>query len=129
MDTSIDTVSIIISVVQIISVLASAVLFMLGIFAAVRNISYTNPSNPDEEAAVFSKSTKKSLILIAVGLGVYFISRLCLNFAPMTEEDYGIFIIAAQSLLDTVKNVGFLILLPIIIRQWRKTARRNPAKK
>lgn len=129
MTASTDTGTIIISVVQIISLIAAVILFIIGIFAAVKNINYTNPGNPDEEAAAFSRSTKRSIIMIAVGLGVYFISRFCLNLAPMLEEDYGILIIAAQSLLDTVKNFGFLILLPIIIRQWRKTARRSNAKK
>lgn len=128
MTNSIDS-STVLLIAQMVFGIAATVLFIIGIFSAVRNISYTNPGNPDEEEAVFSKSFKKGTIMIAAGLGVHFVSRFCANYAPMSEESYGFFLIAAQSLLDTVKNVGFLILLPLIIRQWRKTARRGAAKK
>jgi|GEM_PF-1582238 len=120
-----DTSTIIIASIQIIASLAAIVFFLLGLYAAIKDIQYINPDDPDDEMAHSKAAFKKGMIFIACGIGVYFISRFCYNLPQMAPQNYGIAVILLQSLWDAVKNTGFLLLFPFIVRQWRKTARRN----
>lgn len=123
-----DTSAIIISAVQIVTSIGSVILFIIGIFSALRYINISRPDAPEEEIATFNDAMKKSTVLIAIGLVLYFISRFCVNLVPLAEQDYGVFTIAAQSLLDTVKNSGYLILLPVFLKLWRKNVQRKSVK-
>lgn len=123
-----DTSTLIISRVQSFSSIGAVMLFIIGIFYALRYINISRPDAPEEEITLFNKSMRTSAILIAVGLVLYWASRVCINLAPLGEEGLGIMSIVIKSLFDMLKDVGYLILLPILLRLWRKNVQRKPIK-
>lgn len=120
-----DASAIIISAIQIVTSIGAVILFILGIFLSLRYINIAKPDAPEEEIDTFNSAVKKSIIFIAIGLLLYFIARFCVNLVPLAEQNYGIMAIAAQALLDTVKNSGYLILLPVLLKLWRRNVQRK----
>ncbi len=118
-------ISIILAVAQIIASVASLVLLITGLYASIKDIKYINKDNPQDEEAHSRASFKKGMILVGCGVAVYSISRFFGNYPLMAEQGYSIVIILLQSLWEGIRDRGFLMLFPFIIRQWRKTARRK----
>lgn len=123
-----DTSTLIISRVQSFSSLGAVILFIIGIFYALRYINISRPDAPKEELALFNKAMRTSTILIAIGLVLYWASCICVNLAPLGEEGFGIMSIVVRSFFDMFKDVGYLILLPMLLRLWRKNVQRKPTK-
>ena len=118
-------IELILSITQIIASVASLVLLVAGLFASIKDIKYINKDDPQDEEAHSRASFKKGLILMGCGVAVYALSRFCGNYSLMAEQGYDIAITLLQSLWEGVRDRGFLLLFPFIIRQWRKTARRK----
>ena len=114
----------VVAVAQIITSLASAVFFIAAACAVIQDFTYIHPEDKPAEDEHSRKTFKKCMLLTAGGVFMYFLSRICVNIPEMAGS-YGIAVIAFQALLDTVYKVGFLLLLPIVIRFWRKFARRR----
>jgi len=123
-----DTSTLIISRIQTFSSIGAVILFIIGIFYALRYINISRPDAPEEELATFNKSMRTSTILIAIGLVLYWVSSFCVNLAPMGEEDCGIITIIVRSFFDMFKNVGYLVFLPLLLKLWRKNIQRKPVK-
>lgn len=115
----------ILTIVQIIASVASLVLLIAGLYASIKDIKYINKEDPQDEEAHSRASFKKGMILVGCGVAVYSAARFCGNYPLMAEQGYGIIIILLQSLWEGVRDRGFLLLFPFIIKQWRKTARRK----
>ena len=113
-----------ISAAQIITSLGSAAFFIWAVYVAIQDFMYIHPEDKPAEDEHSRMTFKKCMLLTAGGIGMYFLSRIFVNLPDMAAE-YGIAVIALQSLLDTLYKVGFLLLLPLVLKFWRKTARRN----
>lgn len=120
-----DKITIVLAVAQIIAGLGSLALLIAGLYASIKDIRYINKENPQDEEAHSAAAFKKGMILVGCGVGLYALSRFCGNYTLMAEQGYGIAITLLQSLWEGVRDRGFLLLFPFIIRQWRKTARRK----
>jgi len=118
-------VEIILTIVQTIAFIAAHILLIAGLYASIKDIKYINKDDPQDEEAHSRASFKKGMILVGCGVAVYAVSRFCGNYPLMSEQNYGIAIILLQSLWEGVRDRGFLLLFPFIIKQWRKTARRK----
>ncbi len=118
-------IELILTITQIIASVASLVLLIAGLYASIKDIKYINKDDPQDEEAHSKASFKKGLILVGCGVAVYSVSRFCANYSLMAEQGYDIAITMLQSLWEGVRDRGFLMLFPFIIRQWRKTARRK----
>ena len=116
---------VILSIAQIVISLAAIVLLIAGLYASIKDLKYINKDDPQDEENHSKAAFKKGMILVGCGVAVYAVSRFCGNYPLMAEQDFGIAIILLQSLWDGVRDLGFLLLFPFIIRQWRKTARRK----
>jgi len=114
----------IISILQVITSLGSAAFFLWAVYVVIQDFMYIHPEDKPGEDEHTRMTIKKSMLLTAGGIGMYFLSRICVNLPDMSAE-YGIAVIALQSLLDTLFKVGFLLLLPLVLKIWRKAARKN----
>ncbi len=113
-----------ISAGQIITSLASAAFFLWAVYVAVQDFMYIHPEDKPAEDKHSKMTFRKCMLLTAAGIGLYFLSRIFVNIPGMVPM-YGLAAIALQSFLDTVYKVGFLLLLPIVITFWRKSARKK----
>lgn len=118
-------ISLILAIAQIIASVVSLVLLVAGLYASIKDIKYINKEDPADEEAHSAASFKKGMILVGCGMAVYSVARFCGNFSLMAEQGYGVAIILLQSLWEGVRDRGFLLLFPFVIRQWRRTARRK----
>ena len=109
---------------QIITSLGSAALFIWAVYVAVQDFMYIHPEDKPAEDAHSKMSFKKCMLLTAAGIGAYFLSRIFVNIPGMAGQ-YGLAAIALQALLDTIYRTGVLLLLPIVITFWRKSARKK----
>ena len=101
----------------------------IALKTAVRDIGYINKDDPDKEDKRIKTAMSKSMTLIGAGMISYMISRIGANYYPMSAEGFGIFGTRVQSLWEAIWRTGFLLVVPYIIKQWRKTARRSAFKK
>lgn len=115
----------ILTIVQTVAFVAAHILLILGLYASIKDMNYINKDDPQDEEAHTKASFKRGMILVGCGVAVYALSRFCENYFLMSEQNYGIAIIMLQSLWEGVRDRGFLLLFPFIIKQWRKTARRK----
>ena len=113
---------------ELIGLLAAAVLVFVGLRRSVRDISFIDKEDPDNEQRRMTAAMYSGMKTIGLALLAYFFSRFCCNYPPMRSEDYGWLGISLQSFWETIYRTGFLLLIPYIIRQWRITARRNAYK-
>lgn len=118
-------ITLVLAIAQIIAITAALILIVAGLYASIKDIRYINKEDPADEEAHSKAAFKKGMILVGCGVGVFALARLCNNFSLMSEQGYGIGIILLQSIWEAVRDQGFLLLFPFIIRQWRKTARRK----
>lgn len=115
--------------VELAGLIAAVALFFVALRTAVRDLGYIDKDNPDNEDKRMNKALSKSMILIGAGMAAYMISRSGANYYPMRAEGFGIFGTLIQSLWEAIWRTGFLLVVPYIIKQWRKTARINAFKK
>jgi len=114
--------SLVIPIIQAVTSIGATVCFIIGLIASVKDIRYINNEHPEEELAHTKAAFKKAMIMIACGIGLYFVSCFFSNLPQMASE-FGIAVIALQSLWDAVRKTGPLLLFPYIVKQWRKSAR------
>lgn len=96
------------NILSLAAYLAAAVLFFIGLKEMV---SYLKKEG-DEAAS----SKKKSIKILAIACGCYAAAKFCSNFIPMSNQDYNIFEILLQSVVEAGIQTGFLILLPVVIK-------------
>lgn len=122
-----DSSAIIISAIQITFSVGAMILFLIGIFASIRDIQYINPDDPEDEMAHTRAAFKKSMIMIACGIFAFFVSRFCYNLPLMAPAGYGTGSIAMQALLDALTKTGLLLIFPFVFRYWRRNAQKKGA--
>lgn len=106
------------AIIELIVMIAAVVLFFLGIKYAVDTIKADGESGSDKPktaAALY----KKSYLFIALAIVCYIITRFFANYYSMTAEGADTISVILQSLWEGVRNTGFLILLPFVLRKGR----------
>lgn len=112
-----------VSTLQIVTSIISAVFFFLGLITSVKDIQFMSDS-AEEELAHSKASFRKSMIFIACGILVYVISSF-FEALPHMAANYGIFSILLQAFFNALRSTGILLLLPFVIKWWRKLAKRR----
>ena len=115
--------------IELAAFIAAIVLFFIALRIAVRDIGYIDKNDPGSEDKRMDKALSRSMIFIGAGIAAYMLSRAGANYYPMRAEGFGIAGTLAQSLWEAIWRTGFLLVVPYIIKQWRKTARRSAFKK
>ena len=104
-------------IIAVVAYAAAAVLFFIGLKTM---ISYTKTDG--ENAALFKK---RSIKLLAIACGCFAVGKTCSNFIPMSHQDYNLFEIILQSVVEAVLKTGFLVLLPVVIKGKRNRGTSN----
>ena len=112
-----------VSTLQILTSIGSAVLFLFGFIISLKDIQFMSDSAEEEDAHA-KASFKKSMIFIACGIGVYVISSF-FEALPHMAANYGVAAILLQAFFNAMRKTGPLLLLPFVIRWWRRSARRR----
>ena len=100
------------NIIAVVAYIAAAVLFFIGLKTM---ISYVKTEG-DEAASGAASLKKKSIKLLAIACGSFAVGKTCANFIPMSNQDYNLFEIILQSVIESVLKTGFLVLLPVVIK-------------
>lgn len=112
------SVDVILPVAAIVFFFASVVLFFLGLSACIRSMKQSGEDGSGDRQ-LSQRTFKRSVVLCSVAVLVFIFFCFCSNYIPMTEEGADILTVALQSLWQGIRNTGFLILLPVVLRKWR----------
>ncbi len=123
-----DSSALIISGMQIAASVGSIVLFLIGLYAAVQDFQYSNPSDPADELAHTKAAAKKSLLMVLGGILLHAVAIFFRNLPTMVPQGYGSAIIFISALLESLQTSGLLLLCPLVIHLWRRLGRRSSKK-
>ena len=98
------------NLIQVISGVLAAALVFIGVLMSAKKL------NPEKYEVIPVKTTVISTALIIMGLLSYAVLKTCTNLTIVTEEDYELWTLYVASLGEVIKNLGFIILIPVLFR-------------
>lgn len=104
------------AMLQLVTVTAALALFAVGLYATIKDLSYNG--DPSEREAYSKAAFRKAMIMIACGIGVFAVSRF-VNLCGHPDRP-GVGTMLLQSLWESVRDRGFLLLIPLAVRLWRR---------
>ncbi len=108
------------AIFELIFIVATVVLFFIGTRCAVKTLSAGGDNSQEKSDEQASALYKRSYMFIGLGIACYMFVKFFSYYETMTADGQPFSAIVAQSLWDTVRRVGVLILIPLIIRNWRR---------
>lgn len=106
---------------EIAAMIASVVLFFLGLYLPVRAMR-KGGNDRAAQLSSFNAVYMKSIVFLVCGVVASGLSKTFKNYTLMSSDGYELLGIFLQSLWEAVLSYGFLIIIPIIIKRWRFTA-------
>ena len=109
------------NLIQIISGVLAAALVFIGVLLSAKKL------NPEKYEVIPVKTTVISTALIILGLLSYAVTKTCTNLTIVTEEDYELWTLYVASLGEVIKNLGFIILIPVLFRLFKPKGKKKEA--
>ncbi len=108
--------TVILAIIEIIAMLATAVFLYIGIKSSIDSIKI-NPNDGEQAKQRADDLYKRSFALIAVGIISYIAVRFTQNCTPMLTQGADMLTVVLQSLWEGIRNIGFLILIPLVVKK------------
>lgn len=107
------------ALLQLLAVTVALVLFAVGLYASIRDLTYTGSDDPVEREAYSKSAFKKSVIFILCGIGVFALARFAQIISQPETAGVGAIL---QAVWEAIRDRSFLLLIPILIRLWKKNS-------
>lgn len=108
----------ILAIIELLCMAAAVILFFIGVKNAVDTVKLES----EHDSASHEKAKvcyRRSFVIIGAAIFAYLITRVFSNYTEMTAGGADFLTVCLQSLWEAVRNTGFLLLLPIVIRKTR----------
>ncbi len=105
------------AMLQLLAVTVALGFFAVGLYSSIKDLSYST-NDPAEAEAHSREAFKKAVIMVACGIGVFAVARFASLLGQPDRQSIGA--AALQAVWEAVRDRGFLLLIPIGVRLWRK---------
>ncbi len=109
------------NIIQIVCGIAAAVCIFIGISKPIKQLNGENRSQEISKDIIFN-STK----MVIIGLLLFTVTKSITNYVAASEEEKMFFPCYTAALVSTVKNFGFLVLIPFILDYIRASSNKRP---
>ena len=111
------------AVLELLSAAATVVLIFIGTSSAIKTLK-ADEEEGTESSARAARFYKRSFLFIGLGVLAYACTHFFMSYDTMIADGADTMTVVSQSIWEGIRSVGFLILVPVILRKWHPNGKK-----